>query len=91
MKVISPGFISAPFNMEQIRSINRFQKSGVFSPLQCSCGGLYYAREDGLMCEKCFHLLEEAPKLTTNFAWDKFKLTEEEKKNGINQHSTTIW
>jgi hypothetical protein len=73
-----PGFVNAPFSEEQIRSINRFQLDGRLQPLICTCGGKYYAREDGLICGGCHNTTEIAPKLTTNWAWNKLKYPKQE-------------
>ena len=44
--------VVAPFNAEQVESINGFQKSGAFHPFTCGiCRADLIAREDGLYCE----------------------------------------
>ncbi len=84
MEEIDPRIATAPFTEDQIKSINRFQKSGILSPITCSCNGHFYAREDGLTCPGCFSKLEVVPVFTTNWFWDKFKSTAAESENGIN-------
>jgi hypothetical protein len=83
MKAI-PGLISAPFSTDEVKSINRYQSDGGTSPMVCDeCGGKYYAREDGLTCGKCYAVITQIPKFTTNWSWSKFKQQVKEKSNGV--------
>lgn len=43
----------APFTVEEIWSINQYQRCGQMHPLTCKCGHLLMAIPEGLYCPKC--------------------------------------
>ena len=84
MKAGDPRIIEAPFTLDQVKSINRYQSSGLMKPLTCDiCSGRYYAREEGLICKRCMSQASFVPKFTANWFWDKFKYPPKERKNGV--------
>jgi protein-arginine kinase activator protein McsA len=74
-----PGLIQAPFSVDQIKSINRYQSDNRTSHLACEkCGSKFYANEQGLLCGNCFNTSVYVPKFTSNWAWSKFKYSRKE-------------
>jgi hypothetical protein len=66
--------LEPPFTLEQVKSINTFQRtSEMFTPMRCSCGGMYYAKEEGLFCKKCFSELATVPLYIANGTWNIFR------------------
>lgn len=80
---LSEVLVNAPFNEDQIKSFNRYQADTRTTSMTCSCGGTYYAREEGVRCGKCHKLSEIIAKFTSNWSWNKFKYTKKEESNGI--------
>jgi len=85
--------LNPPYDDSQIRQINIYQRlvdSSMFTRLSCSCGGLYYATEEGLICKKCNSLAESVPLFIANGSWNKFRkpvsdveFTSEEEEDGV--------
>jgi len=66
--------VSPPYTPEQVKSINVYQRTAnMFSKITCKCGALYYAREEGLTCKKCFHELDTVPLFIANGTWNIFR------------------
>jgi len=72
-------FVNAPFNDDQIKSINTFQRiADLFSKSVCQCGGEMYATETGLSCKSCHDSTMIAPLFMTNWSWNKFHKKKDE-------------
>lgn len=71
--------VAPPYTAEQVKSINVFQRTAeMFSQITCKCGGVYYAKEEGLTCKKCFHELDSVPLFIANGTWNIFRPKPEE-------------
>jgi len=69
--------VQAPFSDDQQKSINTYQREGIFPPLVCDCGGRIYGVADGLTCDSCYKVSVKCPRFITNWAWKSFKKSKE--------------
>ncbi len=65
--------VKAPFNDEQIRSMNLFQKQSSFTRQDCRCGFEMFATEKGWTCPQCHEVIGECELFITNHKWEMFK------------------
>ena len=87
-------FLNIPFNAEQVRSINTFQRmSEVIPPMTCKCGGQLFARDEGLICKECYSTSETVPLYIANWSWNRFRKKEElaEAEDGITEPDSSGW
>ena len=74
--------MQAPFNEEQIKSINEFQQSGAFHPFTCGSGrrtdadhtdgeGLLVATADGMICPFCDYRQDWVHDFMADGSWKK--------------------
>jgi len=69
--------VQSPFSEDQQKSINTYQKDGLFHPMVCKCGGKIYGTVDGLVCNSCYEVEAECPRFITNWMWKSFNKSKE--------------
>ncbi len=70
---------NAPWDEYQVRSINQFQQlSDVLSRMICECGGLFFAKAEGLVCRRCFNSVEQVPVFVSNGSWNRIRVRAKE-------------
>lgn len=65
-------YVKAPFNDEQQKSINTYQRDEVMTPLVCVCGRKLYATTSGMACASCLKVQGSCPKFIASGAWKTF-------------------
>lgn len=72
--MVSKTWAAAPFNEDQVKSFNTFQRDERWETIICSlCDKPVYAREDGLICPKCFMETHKCPLFAANWMFNSFK------------------
>ena len=67
--------VDAPFSEDQVRSLNEYQKSGVFHEFTCgtdNCREILIAEKDGWRCPVCGYRQYWAHPFMADWSWKQF-------------------
>jgi hypothetical protein len=61
--------VNAPWNDDQVASLNAFQQADVFHPFTCTCRETLVATKEGWTCPKCPYRQNWAHACMTDWSW----------------------
>jgi len=68
----APGYVRAPFTLEQVASLNDYQRSGAFHPFTCAVDsrhGALHATAGGWHCRECHYAQHWAHRWMADGSW----------------------